>query len=306
MGKSEYSYENCIENSEKVAWTIEGVLGGASFDFQKKFLPESLARVDGIRCLSDKEKVQLNQIRGLTYAHLFGFVEEFIIKKVIDLAASHPISRAVERRALLRFAEEETKHQQLFEHTKAALLKGLGECGLVPGAADVAGFILSKSELCVLLLTSMLEWTTQHHFVDMFKSASEREALDPTFMAIFKAHWVEEAQHAKLDHLEIQRVARDLAPDAREAAVDELLEIGGAFDGLLKAQAELDLASLEQRAGRKLSGPEKEEILSVQHQAYRYTFLGSALKDPRFTAQVAELTRNGPGKIEQAAAVMAA
>ncbi len=306
MTKSEYSYENCIENSEKVAWTIEEVLGATPFDFTKRFLPEKLARVTDIRCLSDQEKLQLNQIRGLSYEHLFGFVEEFIIRKVMELAASHPVSRSVERRALLRFAEEETKHQLLFERTKAALLEGLGDCGLVPGAGDVAGFVLSKSELCVLLLTSMLEWVTQHHYLDMFRASAERESLDPTFMAIFKSHWVEEAQHAKLDQLEIDRVARDLSPAAREVAVDELLEIGGAFDGLLKAQAELDLVSLARLAGRKLSDQEKEEILGVQHQAYRYTFLGSALKHPRFNAQVAALTANGPAKIAEAAAVMSA
>ena len=303
---NDYSYENCIETSERVAWTIEEVLGGTGFDFEKNFLPESLARVQHIVCLSDKEKLRLNQIRGLTYAHLFGFVEEFIVRKIVDLAASYPSSKSVERRALLRFAEEETKHQLLFERTKAALLSGLGDCGLVPGAGDVAGFVLSKSELSVLLLISMLEWTTQHHYVDIFSSGFEREALDPTFMQIFKSHWVEEAQHAKLDHLEIERVAKGVDPTARETAVDELLEIGGAFDGLLKAQAELDIESLQRLTGRKLSDKEKEEVLSKQHQAYRWTFLGSALKHPKFNAQVAALTKNGPAKIEQAAAVMSA
>jgi hypothetical protein len=302
----DYTYEHCIATSERVAWTIDNVLGKSGFDFEKKFLPETLARVKDIGCLSEQEKVRLNQIRGLTYAHLFGFVEEFILKKVVQLAASYPVAHSVERRALLRFAEEEAKHQLLFERTKAALLGGLGDCGLVPGAGDVAGFVLQKSELCVLLLISMLEWTTQHHFVDMFSSGGERESLDPAFMEIFKSHWVEEAQHAKLDHLEIDRAAAGVSPEDREKAIDELLEIGGAFDGLLKAQAELDLVSLQRISGRKLSDSEKEEILSKQHRAYRYTFLGSALKHPRFNAQVAELTKSGPGKIEQAAAAMSA
>ena len=306
MTTNEYSYQNCIDNSEKVAWTIDDVLGGGGFDFKKRFMPESLARVNGIGCLSEQEKLRLNQIRGLTYAHLFGFVEEFIIEKVIELAASHPISRSVERRALLRFAEEETKHQLLFERTKAELLKGLGDCGLVPGAAEVAGVVLSKSGLCVMLLTSMLEWMTQHHYVELFGSSVERESLDPTFATIFKSHWLEEAQHAKLDHLEVHRAARDLTPAARETAIDELLEIGGAFDGLIKAQAELDLVSLEKLIGRTLSDADKEEILSVQHQAYRYTFLGSALQHPKFAAQVAELTRNGSAKIQAAGEAMSA
>src|SRR6185503_12599055 len=167
--------------------------------------------------------------------HLFGFVEEFIIKKVLELAGRYTMDGSLQRRALLRFAEEESKHQLLFERTKATLLNGLGDCGLVPGAGDVAGIVLSKSELCVLLLTSMLEWMTQHHYVDVFSSGFERESLDPTFVQIFKSHWLEEAQHAKLDHLEIERAAARCDASAREAAIDELLEVGGAFDGLLKA-----------------------------------------------------------------------
>jgi hypothetical protein len=306
MATNDYSYQNCIETSERIAWTIESVLGGAGFDFEKAFLPESLARVQNIVCLSDKEKLRLNQIRGLTYAHLFGFVEEFIVRKVVELAASYPMSKAVERRALLRFAEEETKHQLLFERTKASLLNGLGDCGLVPGAGDVAGVVLSKSELGVLLLISMLEWMTQHHYIDIFSSGFERESLDPTFTQIFKAHWIEEAQHTKLDHLEIERVARSVDPGGREAAIDELLEIGGAFDGLLEAQAKLDLESLQRLTGRALSDKEKDEILSKQHKAYRWTFLGSALRHPKFNALVAALTKSGAAKIEQAAAAMSA
>ena len=303
---TEYSYESCIKTSERIGWTIESVLGSAGFDFQKNFMPETLARVQNITCLSDEEKLRLNQIRGLTYAHLFGFVEEFIIKKVVDLAASYPISKSVERRALLRFAEEEAKHQLLFDRTKAALLNGLGDCGLVPGAGDVAGIVLSKSELCVLLLISMLEWMTQHHYVDVFSSGFERESLDQTFVDIFKNHWVEEAQHTKLDHLEIERAAKQVGPADREKAVDELLEIGGAFDGLLAAQSQMDVESLQRIIRRKLSDADKEEIMAKQHKAYRYTFLGSALQHPKFNAQVAALTRDGAAKIEQAAAAMSA
>jgi hypothetical protein len=300
------SYQQLIETSKRVQWTVASVLGDETFDLGKPFLPESLAQVSGLECLSAAEKLRLNQIRGLTYAHLFGFVEEFILKKVIELSASYGFDRAVERHALLVFSEEEAKHQLLFERTKAALERQLGACDLVPGADDVAGFVLQKSQLCVLLLTSMLEWTTQHHYVDIFRSAEEREVLDPTFVAIFKAHWVEEAQHTKLDHLEILRAAEGTSAEEREAAVDQLLEIGGAFDGLLQAQAQLDLASLQRHIGRTLSASDKELILARQHKAYRHTFLVTALRHPKFLEQVASLTRGGTDKLAQAADALSA
>ncbi len=305
MTNSESSYQKCIDNSERVAWTIHGVLG-SGFDFQKRFLPETLAQVRELRELSDSERLWLNQIRGLTYAHLFGFVEEFIIREIALLASRYSIDQPVERRALLRFAEEEGKHQLLFETVKLGLLPTLGDCGLVPGAAAVAGVVLEKSELCVLLLTTMLELMTQHHYTDIFSSSEERESLDPTFVQIFKSHWIEESQHVRLDFLEIERVAPTVGQDQREAAIDQLLEIGGAFDGLLAAQVDLDLASLERLAGRTLPDPVKTGVRASQHRAYRYTFLVSALRNPKFRELVASLTKDGLQKIDGAAAALSA
>jgi hypothetical protein len=305
MTSTESRYQKCIDTSERVAWTINGVLS-AGFDFKKRFLPETLAQVNGLGDLSDGEKLQLNQIRGLTYAHLFGFVEEFIVRQLIALAARYSGEQAVERRAILRFAEEEVKHQLLFEKTKSDLLRSLGDCGLVPGAGAVAGFVLGKSELCVLLLTTMLELTTMQHYTDIFSASQERESLDPTFVNIFKSHWVEESQHTKLDELEVDRCATAVDQDKRETAIDELLEIGGAFDGLLKAQVDLDLVSLEQLAGRKLADAAKERIGAAQHKAYRYTFLVSALQNPKFREQVGMLTKGGTAKIDAAAAALSA
>ena len=305
MNNTESRYQKCIDTSERVAWTINGVLS-AGFDFNKRFLPEALAQVNGLADLSDGEKLLLNQVRGLTYAHLFGFVEEFIVRELITLASRYSGEQAVERRAILRFAEEEVKHQLLFEKVKSDVLRRLGDCGLVPGAGAVAGFVLGKSELCVLLLTTMLELTTQLHYTEMFSSSEQRESLDPTFVNIFKSHWIEESQHVKLDELEVDRSAATVAEDKREAAIDELLEIGGAFDGLLKAQVDLDLQSLERLAGRKLPDAAKERIGVAQHKAYRYTFLVSALQNPKFREQVAMLTKSGGGKLEAAATALSA
>src|SRR5262249_6660631 len=142
-------YQKCIDNSERVAWAVNDVLS-ASFDFKKRFLPETLAQVNDLAGLSADEKLLLNQIRALTYAHLFGFVEEFIVREVMVLASRYSAEQAVERRALLRFAEEEVKHQILFERVKTLVLERHGGCGLVLGATAVAGVVLEKSELCIL------------------------------------------------------------------------------------------------------------------------------------------------------------
>jgi len=306
MVTSEANYARCTEVSERVSWTIDEVLGSCQFDFGRKFLPEALAQVSEIEGLSAGEQLLLNQIRGLTYAHLFGYVEEFIVQHTMELSAFYPHERPTERRALLRFAEEEVKHQILFERVKTALLARLGDCGLIPGAGDVASAVRKNSELCVLLLSTMLELSTQNHYTEMFRAGEERESLDPTFVQIFKSHWIEESQHTKLGAMEVERAAGRATQDQRDTAIDELLAIGGAFDGLLKAQVVLDLASLERLAGRVFPVSLRQRIEAGQHKAYRYTFLVSALRHPKFRELVGEVSSIGNEKLEAAATALSA
>lgn len=299
-----YTYESCLRTSESVYWSVADVFAGRSFDLSRRLLPDSLAGVEAIECLDAAEKRKLNQIRGVTYAHIGHFVEDFLTAEAMRLASAHQLGDRAALRALLRFAEEEIKHQAMFTRARELIEEGLGvRCQLIGGSTDVAHFILSKSPLAGLLLASMIEWMTQRHFVDAVKES--REELDPLFVDLLKLHWVEEAQHAKLDSLEIDRIAGTMGPDEREAAIDELLEIGGAFDGLLGAQVDLDIQTLEQ-VTRTFTAAEREEIGARQRRAYRYTFLVSGLTCRPFQQIVAELTREGPAKIAGAAAALSA
>src|SRR5215204_4468979 len=74
-----YDYRSTLENSVRVNWKLEDVIGGDKrLDFTKRFMPESLVRVDELTFLNDAEKRILNQIHGNTYLTIFGIVEEFI------------------------------------------------------------------------------------------------------------------------------------------------------------------------------------------------------------------------------------
>src|SRR5688500_8763099 len=112
-----YSFQDVLANSKKVAWTEDEVLEGRSFDLSKRFLPNSLSGVDGISSLDEDEKRQLNQIMGNAYLHLFAFVEEFIVPTVTEATLSNPYGDEVRQRSLVRFSEEELKHQELFRRT---------------------------------------------------------------------------------------------------------------------------------------------------------------------------------------------
>src|SRR3954470_9591407 len=82
---SAYGYRENLAASQKVNWRIEDIIGGdKKLDFTKRFMPESLARVQQLPFLNDDEKRVLNQIRGNTYLSIFVIVEEFIVPYVLD------------------------------------------------------------------------------------------------------------------------------------------------------------------------------------------------------------------------------
>jgi hypothetical protein len=299
-----YSYRECLDNSKKVAWKEDDVLASKNFDFSKRFLPNRLCGVDDITCLNDNEKRRLNQIMGNAYCHLFGFVEEFIIPMVTQAAAKDVFGEEVRLRSLLRFAEEELKHQELFRRAMALFDQSFGtRCALISGREDVAKVVLSKSPLAVLYLTTVIEWFTQLHYVEHVRDTS---GLDELFRDLLKFHWMEEAQHAKLDTLLIDEIAETATLGEREIAIDELLELGGAIDGLLLQQIELNIETLQNATGRRFTEAEKEEISTKTQRAWRWTFLVSGLEHPHFVKLVNELTKEGPEKIKDAAKVLSA
>jgi hypothetical protein len=299
MLSHDYSYPEILKNSLKVAWTEREVLEGRDFDYSRRFLPDRFTGVDGIRCLNDAEKLKLNQIMGNAYCHIFAFVEEYIIPQALEAAQRDIWGDETRLRTLLRFAEDESKHQELFRRSTALFAKGFGvEPGLIPAREEVAKVVLSKSRLCSYLLTSMIEWFTQTHYVEHVKDRGE---LDPLFRDLIRYHWMDEAQHAKIDSLLIDEITREIGAEDREKAVDELLELGGAVDGLLSQQADLDLVSLERAIRRKLSDADKDEIRRHTRRAYRWTFLVSGLEHPNFVRIVGELTQRGTAKLEAVA-----
>ena len=300
----EYSYETCLEGSVKRAWTVDDCFGGRDFDFAKPFLPDRIAGVNAISCLNDDEKRMLNQIRGNSYCHIFAFVEEYIVPMVVDHARRDVYGDETRLWSLLRFAEEEVKHQEMLRRACDQFEPGFGtSCGLVPGREEVAGAVLATSPLTALLLTSMIEWFTQLHYVEHVRDRGE---LDELFRDILRFHWIDESRHARLDSLLIDEVADSLGADEREKAVDELLQLGGAVDGLLAQQVELDIDALQAATGRRFSEAEREEIRTHQQRSYRWTFLVSGLEHPNFVTIVEQLTTNGTKKLAETATALSA
>jgi hypothetical protein len=300
-----YDYRSNLEASEKVNWKLEDVIDGRTFDFGRPFLPESLAGVNGIRCLSAGEKLKLNQIRGFTYLYLFGLVEEYILPSVIEHAEGSAHGDDYEMRALLRFAEEEAKHIQLFKWFVKEFEKGFGTaCGAIGPAVEIAAAILNHSRLGVFLTTLHIEWMTQKHYTESVKD-NAAEQLDPLFCSLLKHHWLEESQHAKLDTLIVDKIASGLEASKIDAGIDDYMDIGKFLDGGLAAQVQLDLESLQNAIGRTLSAEEKAEIVEAQTKAYRWTFLSSGMTHPNFDRSLRELSARGHERVGELALAVA-
>lgn len=295
-----YSYQAALAASQKVNWRIEDIIGGGKrLDFSKPFMPESLARAETLGFLSADEKRVLNQIRGNAYLCIFGLVEEFILPFVLDHARPQLQNDDYRVRALLQFAGEEAKHIHLFKRFREEFEQGFGQPCAVIGPPDaIAQAILAHDPLAVALTILHIEWMTQRHFQDSVKDDHE---MCPQFKSLLKHHWMEEAQHARLDTLMVEALAEGRSPGQIENAVEEYIEIGGFLDGGLKQQMAFDFEAFERATGRTLTSDECEQFKEVQTQANRWTYLGTGMTHPNFLATLERLLPRARKRIEEIA-----
>ena len=277
---SNYSYGECLKNSYRVNWKISDVLDGRHFDTTRRWLPSRLSGAANVACLTPDERLTLNHVEMGAYAHLFGYVEEFIAPRMVALALDFELGDREAFDALTNFAAEEVKHMTLFREVRAAIDDAIGTpLTLLPGARDVARVVLGKNTGAMLLLTAAIEWFTQLHYLSCFKDDA---SLDPFTKHIFKSHWLEESQHARMDHLETLRAFRGMTEQDKDQAIDDLIVLVGAVDGLLQTQAQLDVENLQRTLGRTLAEGEQREVLASVLAAKRYTFLESGVTHPNF------------------------
>ncbi len=300
----DFNYPSIRAASSRAAWEIEDVIpAGARLDFTRPFMPEALARTAGLDGLSEDEKRILNQIRGHDYLCIFGLVEEFILPFILDHARPQLSGDEERVRALLNFASEEAKHIHLFKRFHAAFTADFGtDCKVIGPAEAVAAEVLRHDPLSVALVILMIEWMTQSHYVD---SVKEDQDLDPLFKSLLRHHWIEEAQHAKLDTLMVEALADGRSEQELAAAIDGFFAIGLYLDAGIRTQAELNLAAFETATGRTLAADAREALVEQQHQALRWTYLGSGLVHPKFRATLGAISPAGLARIDEAAPAFA-
>src|SRR6185436_7137668 len=111
------------------------------------------------------------------YASMFGVVERFVGAKMLEISREHWLGDQTALEALVRFTDEELKHQELFrrldEMMAACMPAGYR---FVPEPNVVAALVLGRSTWSVLALTCLIELFTQAHYRQSIEPST---ALDP-------------------------------------------------------------------------------------------------------------------------------
>jgi len=139
--------------------------------------------------------------------------------------------------------------------------------------------VLSKSTWAVLGVTLMIELFTQTHYL---KSIQPDSQLSPLFKDVFRYHWKEESQHARIDELEWVRENAALSAEERNQAVDDMIALVGAVDGIARTQAAADVAYFFNVKGAPLSEQKAKRLHDQVLRAYRWQYILSGVEARRF------------------------
>jgi hypothetical protein len=296
-------YARCLAASDRIRWDIErDVIRGRSFDFSHHFLPEGLSRVGRIGFLQRDEQRLLSQIQGRTYANMFGLVERFIGAKMLEISRDHWFGDQVALQALVRFADEEIKHQLLFRRIEQMIAAGMpAGYRFEPEPNAVAAAVMAAPTWSVLALTCHIELFTQVHYR---QSLADDHTLSPLFRDVFLHHWQEESQHAVLDELEWARETVRLSDAERDHAVDGLIGLIHAVDGIVQLQAKADAGYFARICGRTLDLNQTQQLTLHLLDAYRWQYIVSGAQDARFGGLLGSMVTPAQGQRITAAVAM--
>ena len=250
--------------------------------------------MSGLDFLTEAEQRLLSQVQGRSYANIFGLVERFIGAKVLEVSRAHWLGDQTALAALVRFTDEELKHREMFRRLDKLMEEDMpAGYSLVAEPNAVAEAVLSKSTWAVLGLTCHIELFTRLHYRS---SIAQAQDIDPLWKQVFLYHRREESQHAILDELEWNREDARLTPEARDRAVDDLIELVVAVDGILQAQSQADVHYFLSVRGRPLSAAQARQIQDTVLKAYRWQYILSGVQDERFASVIGGLVSEEQGK----------
>jgi hypothetical protein len=260
----------------------------------KKFLPDGLSKVNALPFLSERERRFLSHIQGRTYANMFGLVERYIGAQILETSRVHWLGDQTAMEALVRFTDEELKHQELFRRIERMTAPAMPAGYAFNHDPDaVARVVLGKSTWAVLALTCLIELITQVHYRQSIAPDNESCEL---YKDVFLFHWKEESQHAILDELEWRREDSALTDKERDDAVTDLIALVGAVDGILQTQAAADVDYFLYVCSRAMMPGEVAQLRATVLCAYRWQYIISGAEDARFKSILGSMISERQGK----------
>ncbi len=260
----------------------------AAFDFSRKFLPDGLSFVDRLRFLSADDARLLSQIQGRSYAYIFGLVERFISAKMLEQGRAHVLGDQYALEGLVRFSNEEIKHQELFRRMEQMMAMRMpAGYRQVADPNDVARAVLAASTWSVLALTCHIELFVQAHYDE---SIASQQDICPLFRDVFKFHWRDECRHVQLDELEWTAEHARLSEAERDRAVNDLIALVGAVDGILQTQSAADCEYFLSATRTAFDAAEQDAIRSGVLQAYRWQYILSGVQHKHFSKLLSGMT----------------
>jgi len=92
-----------------------------------------------------------------------------------------------------------------------------------------------------------------------------------------------------LDEMEWRRIDAQLSPVERDAAVEDLIALVGAVDGILQAQALADVDYFCAIVPRAVSAADRRVLEAETLAAYRWQYIVSGVQGQRFRKVLGEL-----------------
>jgi hypothetical protein len=295
-------YDSIVAASEKVAWSVDAIFRDRRFDASKPIVPASWVGTQTLAFLTAQDQLTLNHCRAFSYAHLNGNYEEFIPLHLTGIVQQDWHDDRAHLRALLRFGDEEMKHQQLFRRTEIVLEASCGHpFGRYFDDAKARGTAFTQAVLAYpplprFLLLLAFEFGTRRHDVESVRDHTA-ERGDPLYVDVLQAHWLEEAQHVKSDMLEVAQWARELSPEALREAFDQVVGLGGLVDATFVGQVDQEIATLQQVTRRTLAAAELTTLRDTLYRSLSAIHAGVALTDPSFAKVARELSKEGAAKL---------
>lgn len=258
-------------------------------DMMRYFLPEALEGTSRFHAPTGDDRLWLNQIRACSYVHLFDLFE----RALVDAARVRALDDVDAREMLEPLLRYDTfDHHDLFAEFETTFTGSFAvQPRLVKTPESFELTLKHAVPLSLLLLALHLKLMTQQHYLACVRG---HEDLEPHFVKLLKRHWTMECGPTRNGGAirEIQEALSRALPGRVPAALRDYRLLVFACDDVLRQEAELNVATLDEVRGSRfgnLDADDREAAVEAEALALRKTFLTLGIVNAAFVYAVRSL-----------------